>query len=157
MRTQQFEDSGESLSVPVEADDESGRFKRWAWPAIIWLGALAAAAALLAGGKWLHESNQREQTLALLARTAVRPASAVPPPMELPAFAAPAAALPEPAVELAPPPPLPSRKITPPAPPARRPDRLSETLRQCRIAGYHAAQCLQRGCAATRHGLACRG
>lgn len=33
----------------------------------------------------------------------------------------------------------------------------AETLRQCRAAGYHASQCLQRGCVATKFGLACRG
>lgn len=33
----------------------------------------------------------------------------------------------------------------------------AETLRQCRIAGYHASQCLQRGCMVTKYGLACKG
>lgn len=33
----------------------------------------------------------------------------------------------------------------------------AETLRQCRAAGYHASQCVKRGCVATRFGLACRG
>jgi hypothetical protein len=32
-----------------------------------------------------------------------------------------------------------------------------ETLRQCRAAGYHASQCVRRGCVATKFGLACRG
>ncbi len=36
-------------------------------------------------------------------------------------------------------------------------DDLSETLRLCRAAGYHASLCLQRGCVATRYGLACKG
>jgi hypothetical protein len=36
-------------------------------------------------------------------------------------------------------------------------DQFSETLRQCRAAGYHAELCLQRHCVATRHGLSCRG
>lgn len=50
-----------------------------------------------------------------------------------------------------------------PAPPARAvaaPDPqspLSETLRLCRAAGYHATACLKRGCEATRFGLVCRG
>lgn len=157
METQQFEDSGESLPGPVQAEDEKrSRFERWAWPAVIWLAVLAAATALLAGGTWLYESRQREQTLALLARTATT-VTAARPTMDLSAFAPPVAALPEPAVELPPPAPLPLRNTPRPAPPARRPDQLSETLRQCRMAGYHAAQCMQRGCAATRHGLACRG
>jgi hypothetical protein len=33
----------------------------------------------------------------------------------------------------------------------------AETLRQCRAAGYHASQCMRRGCVATQYGLACRG
>ena len=33
----------------------------------------------------------------------------------------------------------------------------AETLRQCRAAGYHASQCMRRGCVATKFGLACRG
>ncbi|QOY92671.1 hypothetical protein IM543_13735 [Massilia sp. UMI-21] len=42
-----------------------------------------------------------------------------------------------------------------PQPPADSP--LSETLRLCRAAGYHATACLKRGCEATRFGLVCRG
>lgn len=107
MKNQQSEDGGESLPGPVQAEDESGSFKRWAWPAALWLAVLAAAAALLAGGTWLYESQQREQTLALLARTALRPA------MELPVLAAPVAALPEPVVGLPPPAPFPCEKQGP--------------------------------------------
>lgn len=33
----------------------------------------------------------------------------------------------------------------------------AETLRLCRAAGYHASQCMRRGCVATKFGLACRG
>ena len=36
-------------------------------------------------------------------------------------------------------------------------NKLAETLKQCRVAGYHEAQCLKRGCSMTRYGLACRG
>jgi hypothetical protein len=36
-------------------------------------------------------------------------------------------------------------------------NHFSETLRQCRAAGYHTELCLQRHCVATKHGLACRG
>ncbi len=35
--------------------------------------------------------------------------------------------------------------------------QMAETLRQCRAMGYHAAQCLKRGCVSTKYGLACRG
>ncbi len=54
-----------------------------------------------------------------------------------------------------------------PAPPSAPPGQpaqqagaeapLSETLRLCRAAGYHAAACMKRGCEATRFGLVCRG
>jgi hypothetical protein len=43
--------------------------------------------------------------------------------------------------------------------PAPKPVRndMEETLRQCRAAGYHTTQCIERGCQATKYGLACRG
>lgn len=44
-----------------------------------------------------------------------------------------------------------------PAPQAGAEAPLSETLRLCRAAGYHAAACMKRGCEATRFGLVCRG
>ena len=34
---------------------------------------------------------------------------------------------------------------------------LADTLKQCRALGYHASQCLKRGCTTTRYGLACKG
>lgn len=40
---------------------------------------------------------------------------------------------------------------------AGRGEQLSETLRLCRAAGYHAARCVQLGCEATKYGLACKG
>lgn len=40
---------------------------------------------------------------------------------------------------------------------SERVDKVSETLRQCRAAGYHAARCVQLGCEATKYGLACKG
>ncbi|MFC0252158.1 hypothetical protein [Massilia consociata] len=51
------------------------------------------------------------------------------------------------------------RPVAPPAPPAQPPAEgaLSETLRLCRAAGYHATACIKRGCEATRFGLVCRG
>lgn len=39
----------------------------------------------------------------------------------------------------------------------RRNGPLAETLRLCRAAGYHAAQCIQLDCTATQYGLACKG
>lgn len=38
-----------------------------------------------------------------------------------------------------------------------RDEQMEETLRQCRAAGYHTAQCLEKKCQATKYGLACRG
>jgi hypothetical protein len=35
--------------------------------------------------------------------------------------------------------------------------RRDETLLQCRVHGYDARQCIQRGCSMTRYGLVCRG
>ena len=40
---------------------------------------------------------------------------------------------------------------------AEKRNKLAETLKQCRVAGYHEAQCLKRGCSMTRYGLACKG
>lgn len=45
-----------------------------------------------------------------------------------------------------------------PAAPERAPVYdMAETLRQCRAAGYHNVQCIERKCVATKFGLACRG
>jgi hypothetical protein len=35
--------------------------------------------------------------------------------------------------------------------------QMADTLRQCRMLGYHAAQCIARGCFTTRYGLVCKG
>jgi hypothetical protein len=35
--------------------------------------------------------------------------------------------------------------------------QLADTLKECRALGYHASQCLKRGCTMTRYGLACKG
>lgn len=117
------------------------------------LAALALLAAVLfAGARWLVDETERQRTLALLARTPI--AAGVQKTAELVFPAPPALPLPEPVIALPPPAPRALRK---PASAAARPDRLSDTLRLCRSAGYHASQCLQRGCNATRYGLACRG
>lgn len=53
----------------------------------------------------------------------------------------------------------PRRPAPPPAPSAAelREAQMAETLRQCRAAGYHAQQCVKRGCVATAYGIACKG
>lgn len=55
--------------------------------------------------------------------------------------------------------PAPRRPAPPPAPTAAelREAQMAETLRQCRAAGYHAQQCVKRGCVATPYGIACKG
>ncbi len=40
---------------------------------------------------------------------------------------------------------------------SERSSQLAETLRQCRAEGYHAQQCMKRGCVLTKYGLACKG
>lgn len=40
---------------------------------------------------------------------------------------------------------------------SRRAGQFAETLRQCRALGYHATQCMKRGCTITKFGLACKG
>ena len=40
---------------------------------------------------------------------------------------------------------------------AEHASQLALTLKQCRIEGYHAQQCLKRGCVLTKYGLACKG
>lgn len=40
---------------------------------------------------------------------------------------------------------------------SERTSQLAETLKQCRIEGYHAQQCMKRGCVLTKYGLACKG
>jgi hypothetical protein len=40
---------------------------------------------------------------------------------------------------------------------SERASQLALTLKQCRIQGYAAPQCLKRGCVLTKYGLACRG
>ena len=52
------------------------------------------------------------------------------------------------------------RRPAPPPPPSAaqiREAQMAETLRQCRAAGYHAQQCVKRGCVATPYGIACKG
>ncbi|MBZ2208767.1 hypothetical protein [Massilia soli] len=53
----------------------------------------------------------------------------------------------------------PRRPKPAPAPSAAqiREAQMAETLRQCRAAGYHAQQCVKRGCVATPYGIACKG
>jgi hypothetical protein len=40
---------------------------------------------------------------------------------------------------------------------SERASQMALTLKQCRIEGYAAQQCLKRGCVLTKYGLACRG
>lgn len=120
---------------------------------VLALAALALlVAALFGGARWLLEETERQHTLALVASTPITPRAPASAELDFPG----PPALPLPELVIALPPPAPRALRKPPAAQAQ-PGRLNETLRLCRSAGYHAAQCLQRGCNATRYGLACRG
>jgi hypothetical protein len=41
--------------------------------------------------------------------------------------------------------------------PSERDTSMAATLRACREHGYHATQCIKRGCSVTAYGFACRG
>jgi hypothetical protein len=153
---------------------------RWKRRLLRWTAA-AGALALLAGGLWLHEARRVDGALVVVAETAplaARPmrAEAVSPPVSPPAAAR------APGHDVVAPAPLPQAQPAPralaageggkaPQPTAetkaetkasaergtsaRR--RREETLMQCRALGYDERQCIGRGCAMTRFGLACRG
>lgn len=134
------------------------------------------------GGAWLYRESTTDQALASLASatqhtTALRAALRYVQPIdvqpsdlarETPGFIAAIpdfAPTPEPVKRVRKRPPViakVARKAPPPAPPRPDPakvraDRMAETLRQCRAAGYHAQACVKRGCVATPYGIACKG
>ena len=97
-------------------------------------------------------AHARADTALTQARTAANPAQA-------PAPLAHRSRTKAPVLASIPPKPAPRLPKTAPAPAATpaRADSMAETLRLCRAAGYHTTQCIERGCTATRYGLACRG
>lgn len=147
-----------------------------------WSSAAAVLLLLAGGAAWMYRESRTDHALASLAsatqhtealRTALRyvqPIDVEASELDLraPEFIADVpdfTATPEPVkrvrsrppaiakvVRKAPPPPLPR-----PDPAKARADRMAETLRQCRAAGYHAEACIKRGCVATPYGIACKG
>lgn len=106
---------------------------------------------LAAAGIWFYNETKVETAMVVLAQQSL-------PAPEAPTPAAPAPA-PQP-VAATPPPkqaPLPKTTVARAAPAPSPARQLDETLKQCRAAGYHAAQCIERGCRMTKYGLACRG
>jgi hypothetical protein len=166
------------------ANPETGPtwFQRRGRRTVAWTGALAAVLLMAGGAAWLYRESTTDQALASLASatqhtTALRAALRYVQPIdvapselalerprfiaELPDFAP----TPEPVKRVRKPIPVIAKVVrkAPPPPPPRpdpakvRADRMAETLRQCRAAGYHAEACVKRGCVATPYGIACKG
>jgi hypothetical protein len=139
---------------------------------------------LVAGGAfWLYNENKVDRTMSMLAKDPLPPRHNRPPPALAmtppaptiaPAIAPTVASTPPleeaPRAEVSVPPQAPaavpqrtSRKLaqkTAPSGGVPEPDRAqlwSETLKQCRAAGYHAAKCARLGCTTTKYGLSCKG
>lgn len=158
-------------------------FDRWGRRAAASSSAALVIVAIAGGAAWMYRESRTDQALASLAsatqytaavRTALRyvePIDVHPSELALdtPEFIADVpdfAPTPEPVRRVRSRPPVVAkvaRKPPPPPPPARpdpakaRADRMAETLRQCRAAGYHAEQCVKRACVATPYGIACKG
>ena len=155
--------------------------ERWGRRAAAWSTGLAAVVLVTAGAAWMINERKVEQVLATIAttlpaappitRAAIEPSEpallqasdlALPVPelnAELPVFAPTSTPAKKPvrtralAVKK-----TPARPLPPRADPAQvRAAQTAETLRQCRAAGYHAEQCVRRGCVATPYGIACKG
>jgi hypothetical protein len=181
-----FADGGTPASESAETEwpgnppaKEPHWFDRWGRKAAMCGAGLAAVCIVAGGALWLYNESKVERTLAVLAQNSIparQPGPGATPQMNvtlseesiraaapLPATAIPSA-LPDDLVQ--PPPPEKNRvRLKPPLKAQNAPaepetigrSQLAETLRQCRIAGYHAEQCVQRKCSMTRYGLACRG
>ena len=152
--------------------------ERWGRRAAAWSAGLAALVLVAGGAAWVYKETKTDQALAVASAAldapvpayvtrapirAVEPIDVLASELEssapdfqaqVPDFAPTPAARPPRArvrtVAKAPP-----RRAPPPAP--TRESQMAETLRQCRAAGYHAEQCVRRGCVATPYGIACKG
>lgn len=166
--------------------DERAQWRgTWQRRALGWGGAACLLALVAAGGLWLAEQNRVDGALVVVANTTpevhvpvapmlvpVAPTPAAPAPTEpsptsiqeaapkLADVATPAGARKADAAR--------SRKPPARAQPVRRaaaqPQEAAnarrqreETMLQCRARGYGERQCVQRGCAMTRFGFACKG
>lgn len=163
-------------------DNDRTWFDRWGRRAAAWSAGLAGLVLVAGGAAWLYTETKTDQALAVAsaALDAPVPASVTRAPIELvepvdvqPSELAPLAMdfqaeVPDfaPARAAAKPPRSRVRAVAkaprraappPPDPAAIREAQMAETLRQCRAAGYHAEQCIKRGCVATPYGIACKG
>lgn len=152
--------------------------ERWGRRAAAWSAGLAALVLVAGAAAWVYTETKTDQALAVAsgALDSAVPASVTRAPIravepvdvlaseldssapdfqaEVPDFApTPAARAPRARVRTAAK--APPRRAPPPAP--TRESQMAETLRQCRAAGYHAKQCVKRGCVATPYGIACKG
>ncbi|MCC6069785.1 hypothetical protein ACFSQU_02495 [Massilia sp. GCM10020059] len=163
-------------------DIEPAWYERWGRRAAAWSAALAALVLVAGGAAWMYKETKTDQALAVasaaldapvpgyVTRAPLRTVEPIDVPaselaLDTPGFEAevpdfsptPVAAKPARsrvrAVAKAP------RRVAapPPDPAAVRESKMAETLRQCRAAGYHAEQCIKRGCVATPFGIACKG
>lgn len=159
----------------------------WKRRAVTWSLAGVLLACAVAAGLWTAEERKVAGALAVVATTetpaAAMPAAAQPAAQIVAAPApVPAPTLADVQPEATPSADPPERTVVPVdvdavkdskppvhAPRRRRPDTVrasaepspehkrAETLLQCRVYGYDERQCMRRGCAMTRFGLACRG
>lgn len=163
-------------------DTEPAWGERWGRRAAAGVAGLAAVVLVAGAAAWLYTETKTDQALAVasaaldapvpayvtrapigpVAQIDVQPSELAPLAMDfeaaVPDFAPTRAAAKPPrsrvrAVAKAP------RRVAPPPPDpaAIRAAQMAETLRQCRAAGYHAGQCVKRGCVATPYGIACKG
>lgn len=172
--------------VGRQIENEPHWFDRWGRQAATWSACLVMASLLAGGGLWLYRESRIDSTLVLVAENSLParqadPTAVMPTPAPAPATAtsaepdtqavAPSA---ETLVLATPSRPVASKPLqlkqkrvsTRPHPKAAdlpaeleaaRTRQLADTLKQCRAMGYHAAQCLKRGCVMTKYGLACKG
>lgn len=164
-------------------DTGPGWFERWGRRAAAVTASLAALVLVAGGAAWVYTETKTDQALAVASQALDEPATAafrsapiaqVPPidiqpselaPLEMdfyadvPEFDPTPVAAKRPRSRVRKIAAAPRRPAPPPAPSAAeiREAKMAETLRQCRAAGYHAQQCVKRGCVATPYGIACKG
>lgn len=166
-------------------DIEPPWYERWGRRAAAWSAALAAVVLVAGAAAWMYKETKTDQALAVasaaldapipahVTRAPIRPVEPIDVlaseldlgapefRVEVPDFAPTPAATKPPRQRVRTVAKAPPRRAPPPAPaPAAAPTResqMAETLRQCRAAGYHAEQCVKRGCVATPYGIACKG
>jgi hypothetical protein len=173
---------GNADSAPKPLPAQQTWLSRWGRVAA-WCIMLVITTLVAGGAFWLYNENKVDRTMSMLAKDPLLPrhnrpplAVAATPPMPTiePAIAPAIASVPPaeeaPRAEISAPPQAPaavpqrtSRKLsqkTAPSAGVPEPDRAqlwSETLKQCRAAGYHAAKCARLGCTTTKYGLSCKG